>query len=216
MIAAALTSVTVTPDELRRVQRARKWALLSFFMLILLPLAVTDSYWYSRNPALYYFIETFGLALILACIAGRTWCSLYIGGRKKRELVTVGPYSIVRNPLYVFTVAGAFGIGAQSGSLLVAICFALGTFLVFHHVVRREEQYLAGEFPGDFRAYSNQVHRFWPNLANWQDVGELTVRPDLVKRTFLDACLFLLSIPAAETLEVMQRLGLIPIFLHLP
>ena len=48
-------------------------------------------------------LETGGVILILVCIVGRTWCTLYIGGNKKRELITAGPYSVVRNPLYVFT-----------------------------------------------------------------------------------------------------------------
>jgi protein-S-isoprenylcysteine O-methyltransferase Ste14 len=58
---------------------------------------------------------------------GRTWCSLDISGRKKRELVTVGPYALVRNPLYIFTLLEAFGIGAQSGSMLSAGWFAAPT-----------------------------------------------------------------------------------------
>ena len=42
--------------------------------------------------------------MILICILGRTWATLYIGGQKQRELVTKGPYSVVRNPLYLFTL----------------------------------------------------------------------------------------------------------------
>ena len=56
----------------------------------------------------------------LVCIVGRAWCSLYIGGRKKAEIVDRGPYSISRNPLYVFSFMGAFGVGAQTGSVTLA------------------------------------------------------------------------------------------------
>ena len=50
-----------------------------------------------------------------------TWSSLYIAGRKGRELVTVGPYSTCRNPLYFFSIVGAAGMGAQSGSLTLGL-----------------------------------------------------------------------------------------------
>jgi protein-S-isoprenylcysteine O-methyltransferase Ste14 len=45
-----------------------------------------------------------------------------------------GPYSLMRNPLYVFTMVGAVGMGAQSGSVLVAAWFGVVTFLVFQTV----------------------------------------------------------------------------------
>ena len=38
-------------------------------------------------------IEWAGIVLIVACILGRTWASLYIGGRKIDALVMDGPYS---------------------------------------------------------------------------------------------------------------------------
>ena len=70
-----------------------------------------ESRWRVPYPHLYALIEKAGLALIVICILGRTWCTLYIGGRKKRELINKGPYSVVRNPLYFFTTIGAAGIG---------------------------------------------------------------------------------------------------------
>ena len=48
------------------------------------------------------FIEMVGVTLAIVCIGGRLWSCLYIGSRKNRELVTTGPYSITRNPLYFF------------------------------------------------------------------------------------------------------------------
>jgi protein-S-isoprenylcysteine O-methyltransferase Ste14 len=41
--------------------------------------------------------------------------------RKIEELVTVGPYSVMRNPLYFFFILGGIGVGAQSGSVVVAL-----------------------------------------------------------------------------------------------
>lgn len=203
-------------DHLQQVQHARKWRLRGLFLLVLVPLVLTDSYWYAHGSWVYPVIEWVGTALIVVCILGRTWCSLYIGGRKKRELVTVGPYSLARNPLYVFTLLGAFGIGSQSGSLLVGSLFAAVTLFVFARVVRDEEAFLRREFPVEFAAYAARVPRFWPRFREWRDVDELVVKPRLIWRTFGDASLFLLSIPIADLLETLQRQGSVPVLLLLP
>ncbi len=57
---------------------------------------------------------------------------LRIGGRKILELVTDGPYSIMRNPLYVFSVIRVAGIGAQAGSVTIAlVCACVALVSVF-------------------------------------------------------------------------------------
>lgn len=216
MTAQVLVAAAFPSDSLQKVQRARKWMLRGFFGLTLVPIFFTDSYWYSHGSPLYHALEGFGVVLIVACIFGRTWCSLYIGGRKKRELVSAGPYSLTRNPLYLFSLLGAFGIGAQSGSLLIAGWFAVATFLIFYGVVRNEERFLAQQFPQEFPAYAARVPRFWPQPAGWRDVDELVIRPKLMRQTFIEACLLLISIPAADILETLQRNGIIPVLMLLP
>ena len=104
----------------------------------------------------------------------------------------------MRNPLYLFTSIGAAGIGAQTGSVLLALLFAAGSLAVFQVVSRREEAFLAATFPADFADYAARVARFWPRLSLWQEADELRVKPHLVRRTFLDACLFLLAVPVAD------------------
>jgi protein-S-isoprenylcysteine O-methyltransferase Ste14 len=47
--------------------------------------------------------EYVGYALVIVCVVGRIWCSAYVGGYKNTKLIDTGPFSIVRNPLYVFS-----------------------------------------------------------------------------------------------------------------
>jgi protein-S-isoprenylcysteine O-methyltransferase Ste14 len=202
--------------DLQALQRKRKLVLTLGGAVWLLLLLFTRSRWRTEAPYIHALIESVGLVLILACILGRTWCTLYIGGLKKRELVTAGPYSVVRNPLYVFSAIGTAGIGAQTGSAFLALLFAAGALAVFQVVARREEAFLGATFPAEFAAYAARVPRFWPRPTQWREADELRVKPRLVRRTFLEACLFLLAVPAAQLVAWLQRLGHLPVLLDLP
>lgn len=202
--------------ELQLLQRRRKWLLRAAVGLGASVLLVTDSSWRHSAHGLYEALENVGLYLILICILGRTWCTLYIGGQKKRALVTSGPYSLVRNPLYVFTMLGAAGIGAQSGSILLVLVFAMAALAIFYSVVRQEEAYLADAFPHEYALYARDVPRFWPRFSGWRDVDEVVVKPHLVRRTFLDACLFLLAVPIADVVDWLQDAGWVTVLFHVP
>jgi protein-S-isoprenylcysteine O-methyltransferase Ste14 len=162
------------------------------------------------------FIEDTGAMLIAVAVLGRTWCSLYIGGRKLDELVTNGPYSIVRNPLYVFSCIGAFGIGLGTASIVLAAVMALMAALVFSSVIRIEEDSLQEKFGTAFTDYAARVPRLWPRPSLWLDVASLSVSPNRVVRTFFDSAVMLLTIPALELVETLQQIHLLPVFLYLP
>ncbi len=115
-------------------------------------------------------IEWVGIVLIFICICGRVWCSLYIGGKKDSQLVTIGPYSVSRNPLYLFSMLGAAGAGAQFGNI-TSVCFAvLLTWLVAHLVVLQEERRLAAVYGDAFRDYCARVPRYGPRPSLWRSV----------------------------------------------
>ena len=65
-------------------------------------------------------------------------------------------------------------------------------------------------FP-EFPAYAARVPRFWPRLSPWQEADELIVKPRLVHRTFLDASLFLLAVPAVDSGRGCSRLASLPV-----
>jgi protein-S-isoprenylcysteine O-methyltransferase Ste14 len=212
-----MTDLPINPTgsiDLQALQHRRKQVLAAGVVLWLLLLLFTGSRW-DASANIRAAIEGAGLLAILVCIMGRTWCTLYIGGLKKRELITTGPYSVVRNPLYVFTSIGAAGIGAQNGSIVLAVLFFAASLAVFQVIARREETFLASTFP-EFAGYSARVARFWPRLSLWQEADELRVRPRLVRRTFLDACVFLLAVPAADVGAWLQQALNLPVLFTLP
>jgi protein-S-isoprenylcysteine O-methyltransferase Ste14 len=202
-------------DTLSRVQRRRRRFAQGSGLLLLLVLLFTESIW-PPGALLHESVEMLGYALIMICIAGRTWCALYIGGRKKKVLVDQGPYSVSRNPLYLFSVFGGLGVGLQAGNLATGLVLGLFVFMLFSVVIAQEEAFLKGRFPADFAAYAAAVPRWGPRLSNWHSDLELIVQPRLVLVTFRDALWFLAAIPLLEGIEMLQNAGWLPVLLHLP
>jgi protein-S-isoprenylcysteine O-methyltransferase Ste14 len=201
--------------KIHTVQTIRKIVLAVGIAIGVLIFAVTDSK-HVTGSIMHEIIEWIGFVLITICILGRTWSSLYIGGRKIEELVTVGPYSVMRNPLYFFSILGAAGVGAQSGSMVLAlICGALA-YGVFSIVVLQEEKVLLERYDDKYRGFMARVPRFFPKPSLWTDQTTLTIHPRRVLMTFVDALIFLLAIPVAEGLEYLQDIAVIPVFLTLP
>jgi protein-S-isoprenylcysteine O-methyltransferase Ste14 len=136
----------------------------------------------TQSTALAHAALVTGFVAVLIAMLGRLWCALYIAGRKNAELCQDGPYSLVRNPLYVFSFLGAVGIalaGARTG--FAPIVAAL--FLVYYHfVVRAEERQLAELFPGTYAAYCARVPRGLPRLNGYRSRTLLTLDPRFVTR----------------------------------
>jgi protein-S-isoprenylcysteine O-methyltransferase Ste14 len=160
-------------------------------------------------------IEAHGIALILIGIGGRLWSILYIGGRKSAEVVTFGPYSMMRNPLYFFSTIAAAGVGSQTGSISVAVAAAVLCATAFHIVALREETHLKALFGAPYEAYLARVPRFVPNPRLFQDQAEVTFSPRLFTHTLRDGLAFLIAIPCFELIEVGQEYGFIPVLFHL-
>jgi protein-S-isoprenylcysteine O-methyltransferase Ste14 len=145
------------PDQsdqrfLRRVQKRRKVWLRGAVLAGAIGLLFLRSTLAQDQPA-YQILRYVGLALIALCILGRAWCTLYIGGRKTNELVELGPYSVSRNPLYLFSFVGIAGLGLQSGSVVISALLAVIAFAVFLPVIRQEESVLDRRFPNAFFDY---------------------------------------------------------------
>lgn len=201
--------------NLTSVQSIRKAVLLAFIVAGIAFVLVGDSRWQSGS-FLHEAIEFFGLGLIVLCICGRMLCTLYIGGRKIETLVTEGPYSVVRNPLYSLSIIGAAGAGAQLGSFTLAIATGAVAGLVFLLVTLKEEQVLASRFGATYEAYCARVPRLMPKFSLWRDIEKVEVSPRLVRTTALDASVFLLSVPLAEGFEYLHDIGLLPTLISLP
>ena len=161
-------------------------------------------------------IEMAGVGLVLACIAGRMWSILYIGGRKNADLVTTGPYAMTRNPLYFFSTVGAVGIGLMLGSFVAAAVLGLAAYAVLNATAAREAQYLRTLFGAGYDDYARRTPLFWPAPGLYREPREASFSPAVLRRTFLDGLVFLLAFPLIETVEHLQDAGWLPVLFNLP
>ena len=203
------------PFDLQKVQRLRKVAITIIGLVIVVGLLSVGSTW-PQGTETHELIERCGLLLIAAGIIGRAWCSLYIGGRKRAEIVDTGPYSVSRNPLYMFSFVAAGGMGAQTGSMTVAVALTLIAVLVFAATVRREEAWLSAAFGQGYSDYCSRVPRFIPDFRLWRSEDTLEVRPVFFVRTLGDGLFFLLAIPLFEGIDWAHISGWLPVVLRLP
>lgn len=196
-------------------QVVRKTIIALSLILSIVFLFVAASYW-PDGHIMHEGVEWTGIILILLCMLGRAWCTLYIGGRKNDMLVTDGPYSICRNPLYTFSIIGAVGVGAQFGSVTSAFIAGLFAYIVFSWTAAREEAALLATFGERYHAYTAQVPRFFPRFRLWTSPDSIVVQPRKMLLTLADAAVFFVAIPVVETFEYLHDAGYLTTYFTLP
>lgn len=149
-------------------------------------------------------MQTLGVVCLMVCMVGRVWCALYIAGRKSIELVALGPYSIVRNPLYIFSFIGVIGIGLIS-QVLTLLAIAMITFVVYHVVVvKSEEAVLSAIHDAAFARYMDSVPRWIPDFSKWRDAPSLEIEPRIVLHHLIDSSLFFLAFVFFEVMKMLR------------
>jgi len=177
----------------------------------------------SRGPASPLWLAG-GLAL---CFAGQTLRAWVLGfvrdgtsGQNEKliavALNTEGPYSLMRNPLYL----GNFGICLGLCMIahdpwLISLVVTLFT-LQYWFIIAAEEDFLRGRFGADFDVYCARVPRFWPRLAktpskrwDWKRIIRKEHNPFAAWLALAVVLLWLDH--RAETLAYMIALGVIVI-----
>lgn len=86
---------------------------------------------------------------------------------KAAELNTTGPYSLVRNPLYVGRIVNFTGLAMMSGSWEYGLVVFLVSVLVYERVAAFEEEFLRKEFPQAHAQWAVEVPFLLPRLHGW-------------------------------------------------
>ena len=196
-------------------QRMRRLVLAVMVVAMIVALLFGQSVFPPDTP-IHETIEMVGVLLIFLGVIGRLWSTLYIGGRKSAEVVTGGPYSITRNPLYLFSSMAAAGVGAQMGSIVATIGFGALCAVAFHIVILREEKFLKTAMGESYRAYLARVPRFFPKLSLYKEGDTGSFKPRLLLNTLLDGLVFLVAMPVFEAIDTAQTSGVLPVLFRLP
>ena len=206
------TTHTQGPVELLRERgRHTRWFALAVFTLFLFaePLA-------ARHLAMERMMVALGNLLIVGGGLMRVYCALFIGGWKNQRLAAVGPYALVRNPLYLGSLLATLGVGLVTASLtLSAVLFGF-IMAYYSRTVAREEAYLEQQFGAEYLAYQRAVPRWLPQAgARLVLPPEVTVKPRYVLNGIRDIALVILAYPLCELVRVAHLGGWLPSFYRL-
>lgn len=183
-----------------------------FFVLALAIMATTASAW---PPVAMAVMLVLGFTLVRFATIGRAWTALYLIGQKKHQLVTSGPYSMCRNPLYFFTLVGLTGIALSFGSLLAA-ALIVGWFAVYYpRVIRKEEAKLA-ELHGDaYVRFRETTPALFPRPALLKEAAAYTVQPAQLRANTKDYVWMIWGLGLVQVFAVLHQGGLLPVLLRI-
>jgi protein-S-isoprenylcysteine O-methyltransferase Ste14 len=154
--------------------------------------------------------EMLGYFMLAAAALWRIWCAMFIAGNKNAELASAGPYSVVRNPLYLGNLLGVVGFGFAVEQPYMAAVLALAFALFYPTVVAREEERLAATFGERYREYCARVPRWIPDWSLYVEPAEVAVSANRMRRAIFDAMWFLWAFALWEFIEELHKLNLLP------
>lgn len=112
------------------------------------------------------WLGVFGAAASVILVA---WTHITLGKQfsaelaiqKNHVLVTTGPYTRIRHPMYTGFIMLSLSMALMSSNILV-LFFALLITLPFPWIAREEEQMLLETFGDEYREYMKRTGRFLP------------------------------------------------------
>lgn len=205
--------MTVIANTEKPVDQRRRLLWIKAIHLCLLVAFLFNHPGWSANTML--ALQLAGLGTIICSIVGRLWCAVYIGSRKNLELVLTGPYSISRNPLYLFSTMGSVGVGLFCGSIAAALALGIVMSFVFVLTARREAAFLRFKFGAVYDHYEKSTPLLLPNPVLYRRGEDTIFSPRALEATFLDSISFFAIVPVAAVVACLQAAKLVPVLLHI-
>ena len=121
-------------------------------------------------------LDDLGWMLFLGGVGLRFWATLYVGGRKTREVVSDGPYSVVRHPLYLGTALLLLSVTAflKSETCLIGVLLAMSAYRLL--TVPAEEEELRQLLGAEYEAYAARTPRLLPRLRGFHSPTFVSVK----------------------------------------
>jgi isoprenylcysteine carboxyl methyltransferase (ICMT) family protein YpbQ len=117
-----------------------------------------------ENP----FIMIIGTIIIILSLAFAVWARVYLGKnwgipmsqRENPELVTLGPYTYVRHPIYTGILFALLGTGIAIGNIWFVVFVFAAFYFIFAAI--QEEKLMVHLFPDQYPAYMKQTKMLVP------------------------------------------------------
>lgn len=140
-----------------------------------------------------------GLAVFGCGVLIRVWAQMHLHYRLRirKTLTTTGPYSYIRNPIYVGNTTILLGLTVMSELLWFLPLMLVWCAVVYNLVVREEEAHLLCKYGRPYRDFMRAVPRWFPRL--WRNrnaaTGEVGAGSFLWQSIAAELHCFLLVIP---------------------
>jgi protein-S-isoprenylcysteine O-methyltransferase Ste14 len=157
-------SVGVKAGRTRWTRFAGVRVAIILVVLLLLRLRVLKGHAVTDDP----WLEAVGLAIFVLGLALAVWARVYLGRnwgmpmseKADPELVTTGPYSKVRHPIYSGIILAMVGTAVAVSLYWLVAVVVLGAYFVYSAAM--EERYMAGRFPDAYPRYKQSTKMLIP------------------------------------------------------
>ncbi|MFX1254212.1 MAG: methyltransferase [Promethearchaeota archaeon] len=117
-------------------------------------------------------IRWLGVGMAIIAIALVVWIHRTLGRQysakleiqQEHQLITVGPYSKVRHPMYTTFNLFSLSVALISANLLL-IFFAIAIAIPFYWIAKTEEKMLIEQFGNEYLEYMQSTGRFLPRFG---------------------------------------------------
>jgi protein-S-isoprenylcysteine O-methyltransferase Ste14 len=199
----------------RAFSRKYRILLTRIYVVILLFLILfSESLWEKDHitSGIFFLI---GVILIGIGAVGRLWCALYISGYKSNVLITTGPYSISRNPLYFFSLLGAVGVALSTETMLIPLSLLICYAVLYPSVILSEEIKLRNIHNEAFEEYCRKTPVFFPNFKLFTEPDEYVVQPKIFRKAVFEVLWFVWMLGLVEFAECLREAHFLPVLFKL-
>lgn len=165
---------------------------------------------FPENSVTHEFFDMLGLICLVVCALGRVYSTAFLGGHKNKDLISFGPYSVVRNPLYMFSLIGITGIALMSNQWIVMLGLPVAFYFLYISLIKREEHFLHDAFGQPYAQYLLSVPRLFPDFKNYKAPETILTSPEQLWHAARDATWWVSSFILFEVVEAIQALGWLP------
>ncbi|MEJ2648879.1 MAG: isoprenylcysteine carboxylmethyltransferase family protein [Sedimentisphaerales bacterium] len=194
------------PNIFRRLRTT----LTRIYVILLAALAIVSTSKWQNFEIVGSVFFLIGTILVGVATIGRIWCSMYISGYKSKTLITIGPYSLCRNPLYFFSMLGGVGVGLATKTLTIPLLVLIVFALYYPNVIQGEQKRLSGLHNDKFDEYCKKTPCFLPSFSNFKEPEEYVVNPVIFRKNIFDNLGFIWLVGVAELIQGLHQAHVLP------